>query len=237
MLAGYSALEGQTRDTAKAAQARKRLQAKVTVDYDDTPLREAVEDLNGQVEGLGLRIDSAGGVSANIKVTCKAEKKPLSEVLAMMFKKNGLGYVVISREGTAYDGTVLIKQGKERGFALGEEPGKEPARAKGDKAANGKSDAGDDKAAVKGKGKSAGKGRNAEKASDKAKDKPAESPEDAGDKAEGDAARKLNFAKILAGDGKVAKARERLKDIIAQYPKTRAAEEARELLKSKNLEQ
>ena len=233
VLVTLSSLEAQSKDTAKAAQARKRLQMKVTVDYEDTSLREAVEDLNGQIEGLGLRVDSAGGVSANIKITCKADKKALSEVLHLMFKKNGLGYVVVSKEGTAYDGTILIKQGKERGYPLGEEPAQEATRGKGDKvAAKGKAEADNGKPAAKDKAKSPSrKEKTADKGGDKTKAKPAEPPEDSADKAEEDAARKLKFARILADDGKVGKARERLNDLIAKYPKTKAADEARELLK------
>jgi hypothetical protein len=228
----FVALAEQGKDTAKATLARKRLQTKVTVDYDNTPLREVVEDLNGQVEGLGLRIDAAGGVSSNRPIAYKAEKKPLEEVLAGMFEKIGLGYVVVSKEGTAYDGTILIRQGKERGYPVGEEPASPAARGKGDKeAAKGKSDADDDKPAAKGKGKSSSKKRTSDKSSDKPRATPAEPQEDSADKAETDAAHKLKFAKILADDGKVVKARERLNDIIAKYPKTKAADEARELLK------
>jgi hypothetical protein len=41
----------------------------------------------------------------------------------------------------------------------------------------------------------------------------------------------LKFAKILASDGKVAKARERLDEILKRYPESDAAREAKELLK------
>jgi autotransporter-associated beta strand protein len=42
----------------------------------------------------------------------------LEEALDAMFKKNGLGYIVISKKNNAYDGSVQIKQGKERGSPL-----------------------------------------------------------------------------------------------------------------------
>jgi FimV-like protein len=45
------------------------------------------------------------------------------------------------------------------------------------------------------------------------------------------AATKLKFAKSLIDDGKKDKARERLQEIIKKYPKSNAAEEAKELLK------
>jgi TolA-binding protein len=45
------------------------------------------------------------------------------------------------------------------------------------------------------------------------------------------AATKLKFAKILASDGKTAKAKERLAEIIKKFPETEAAKEAKQLLK------
>jgi FimV-like protein len=42
---------------------------------------------------------------------------------------------------------------------------------------------------------------------------------------------KLKFAKSLIEDGKTDKARERLQEIVKKYPKSTAAEEAKELLK------
>ena len=210
-------------DSPKAAATRKKLQQKVTVDFDNTPLKEATDELADHVKDLAFRLDSAGGVSNNIKVTCKADKKPVTEVLDGMFKKNGLGYVVVSKEGDAYDGTILIKQGKERGYAAGEEPDKS--------AAKNKNNSDDDKTASKAKVKAKSKDKAAEK------DKPAkETPEDDATKAEEDANRKLKFAKTLADDGKTDKAKTRLEDIIAKYPKTKAAKEARELLKNLNKE-
>jgi len=201
-------------DTQKAAETRKKLQNKVTVDYQDTTLNEVVEDLKSQVQGLGIRLDTTGGVSRNMKITYKAKAKPLAEVLDGMFQKNGLGYVVASKDGDAYDGTIMIKQGKERGFPAGQEPAataeKTPAK---DKEKSG------DKAAAK------------EKAASKEKATAKEKPEEDADKTEHLAASKLKLAKQLADDGKVDKARQRYKDIIEQYPKTKAAEEARAFLK------
>lgn len=49
-------------------------------------------------------------------------------------------------------------------------------------------------------------------------------------KAETDAARKFKLARALADEGKLEKARERLQEIIQQYPTTKASEEARHLL-------
>jgi hypothetical protein len=35
-----------------------------------------------------------------------------------MFKKNGLGYVIISNKKDAYDGAILVKPSKDRGTIL-----------------------------------------------------------------------------------------------------------------------
>jgi hypothetical protein len=119
------AQEKPAKDTPKAAAARKKLKQKVSVDYKETRLAEVVDDLKQQVEGLGIRLDTKGGVSMNQTVTYKADDKPLDEVLDGMFKKNDLGYIIISKPKDAYDGTLLIKKGKERGYPQGQEPGKD----------------------------------------------------------------------------------------------------------------
>lgn len=104
------------KDTTKAAAARKLLKTKVTVEYKETRLGDVVDDLKEQIPKLGIRIDTKGGVSQNQTVTFKADDKPLDEVLDGMFKKNDLGYIIVSKQNDAYDGTLLIKKGKERGF-------------------------------------------------------------------------------------------------------------------------
>jgi hypothetical protein len=105
-------------DTPAAAATRKLLQTKVTVDYNGTSLRDVVDDLKEQVKGLKVIIDTKGGVSGNQTITLTAKDVTLADALDKMFAKNGLGYVVISQKGNAYDGLVQIKQGKERGFPL-----------------------------------------------------------------------------------------------------------------------
>jgi hypothetical protein len=109
------------KDTTKAAETRKLLKTKVKVDYKDTPLKEIIEDLQDQIKddtkkSLGVRVDTKNGVSQNTKFTYKADDKTLEEVFDEMFKKNDLGYIVISQRGNAYDGTLLIVKGKARGY-------------------------------------------------------------------------------------------------------------------------
>ena len=198
-------------DTTKAAQTRKKLETKIDVEYSDTSLSDVVADLKEKVQGLGIRLDVAGGVSRNLKITYKAKQKTLADVLDGMFQKNGYGYVVTSKEGDAYDGAILVKQGKERGYAVGEEPTKAVAKAKTD-----------------------GAGKTAKKTAAPPKTKNTETDDAGSANPEQQAALKLRLAKEVLKDGKKARAKERFEDIVAKFPDTKAAEEARQILKDLN---
>ncbi len=118
-LVELSAAQGN--DTPKAAATRQLLKTKVSVEYKDATLSDVIDDIKDQVKDktkkvLGVRVDNKGGVSNNTKFTYKADDKPLEEVLDEMFKKNELGYIVVSQQGSAYDGTVLIVKGSARGY-------------------------------------------------------------------------------------------------------------------------
>lgn len=117
-LAGLAA-DDKGDDTPKAAKARQILKQKISIDFKDTRLEDALDEIKEQVKGLVFRLDAKGGVSRNQTLTYKADNKSIEEILDGMFKKNGLGYVVISGRNNAYDGSILIKQGKERGYPLG----------------------------------------------------------------------------------------------------------------------
>jgi hypothetical protein len=111
----------EAKDTPKAASTRKLLKTRVSVDFKDTPLSDVIDDIKDQVKekskkALGVRLDNKGGVSNNTKFTYKADDKSLDLVLDEMFKKNDLGYIVVSQRGNAYDGTILIVKGKARGY-------------------------------------------------------------------------------------------------------------------------
>ncbi len=106
-------------DTPKAAAARKLLKTKVTVNFKETRLEDVIDEIKeDHVKGISIRLDTKGGVSRNQTITYKCADIPLEQALDEMFKKNGLGYVVISQKNNAYDGSILIKQGKERGYPL-----------------------------------------------------------------------------------------------------------------------
>jgi type II secretory pathway component GspD/PulD (secretin) len=109
-------------NTPKAAATRKLLKKKITVDFKDTRLEDALDEIKDQVKGLKIIIDSKGGVSRNQTLNYEAKDKSVEEVFAGMFAKNGLGYIVISKKNNAYDGLVQIRQGKERGYEKGKEP-------------------------------------------------------------------------------------------------------------------
>jgi hypothetical protein len=195
-------LAGDSKDTKNAAETRKRLKEKITIEFSETPLDEAMGELKGKIKGLGIHYDA--GVSRNVPMTFKGAGATLAEVLDGMFKNKGLGYVVISKEGNAYDGNLLIKQGPERGYYEGDEPAKDEAPK------------------AKGKEKSAKKG----------KPDPAPAPESDAEKQEADAARKVKFAKELIELGKKERAKERLTEVVDKYGSTKAAAEAREILKN-----
>ena len=105
------------KDSPKAAATRKLLKTKVSVDYKDTTLTDVIDDIKEQIKDktkktLSVLKDNKGGVSNNTKFTYKADDKPLEEVLDEMFKKNDMGYIVVTKG--AYDGALMIVKGKAR---------------------------------------------------------------------------------------------------------------------------
>lgn len=106
-------------DTPKAAATRKLLKTKITVNFKETRLEDVIEEIKeDHVKGISIRLDTRGGVSRNQTINYQGKDVTLEDALDQMFKKNGLGYVVISQKNNAYDGSILIKQGKERGYPL-----------------------------------------------------------------------------------------------------------------------
>ena len=105
-------------DTPAAAKTRKLLKEKITVDFKDLRLEDCLDEIKEQVKGLKIVLDTKGGVSRNQTINFAAKDKTVEEVLDGMFKKNGLGYLVISKKNNAYDGALQIKKGKERGYPI-----------------------------------------------------------------------------------------------------------------------
>jgi len=198
-------LSAAEKDTPAAANTRARkLAAKVAVEFQDQFLKECFAEISKQLEDAGagsLSVRYDVGVSMNQRLTFKAKDEALEKVLDGMLKKNGLGYVVVSKMGDRYDGWLLIKQGNERGYAAGDEP----------------------------KSKAAGKDSISTKSA-KAPSKSTSPPATDDEKTEKAAAGKLELARSLLKDGKTDRAKQRLQEIIQQHPKTKAADEARKEL-------
>jgi hypothetical protein len=194
-------------DTPAANTTRtKKLTAKITVEFKDTYLKEALDEISGQLkdQGLGtLNHKLATGVSGNQRVSFKGEKVTVADALEGILKAPALGYVVLSQSGDRYDGALLIRQGNERGT---------PADAA-------KTPTAKEKKELK---------------KDKPKEEPKDPPKSDDEKNEKAAASSLSLIKELIADGKKERAKERLEGLIKKYPGTKAAAEAEELLKKLN---
>lgn len=117
LVMGLTASAAPEDDTPEAAKTRKLLETKITATWKDVPLREVLEEIrDDHVKGVKFIVDTKGGVSQNQKISFSGKEVTLAEALDKMFAKNGLGYVVISKKGNAYNGLISIKQGKERGY-------------------------------------------------------------------------------------------------------------------------
>jgi hypothetical protein len=198
VLIGVTAVLAADKDTALAANTRaKKLTTKVTVDFKDEMLDECIKEISRQLDDQGAGSLSASydvGVSKNQKLTYAGKEQTVAEVLDGMFKKNSLGYCVVSKDKDRYDGWIKVTRGSERGWQTGQEP------------------------------------KGAAKAAPKTAPEPNDKPADDPDKAEKSAASKLEFAKALLKDGKTDRAKQRLQEIVTQYPTTKAAEEAKKEL-------
>jgi putative peptide zinc metalloprotease protein len=107
--------------SSSAVEAYRLLGKKVTIDAHDERLADVLQKLQGQVRGLTLWLDPAGGVSPDMPVSCRADKRPLKAVLEQLFDR-GLGYVIISDEASPHDGWVHVRAGRERGEPEGGRP-------------------------------------------------------------------------------------------------------------------
>src|SRR5579859_4287152 len=104
------------KDSAKAAKTREMLKKKVTLDFKNEFLKDIIDEIQDQVKGVKIKVDTKGGVSANKRMTIKVKDVTLEEALDKMLGKEDLGYYVISDSKNAYDGSIFIKMGKERGY-------------------------------------------------------------------------------------------------------------------------
>jgi hypothetical protein len=127
------AADEKPKDTEKAAATRKALDSKVTVDWKEEKLQDALDELGKKIKDASgtevkVGIDSkVSGATRNAKVTFASKDKPVKELLEAFCKANGYGYIVVSGTYTAgkkppaypakeWDGALLITKGDERGY-------------------------------------------------------------------------------------------------------------------------
>jgi hypothetical protein len=116
--AGVSAQE-----TPAAKATRKKLAQKISVDFTETRMKDAMNEIKSEFDNrLGIWLDNVGGVSNNSKVTFKADDQPLEKILNDFCKKYELGWFVFSKQGDRYDGWIKIRKSNERGYEKGKEP-------------------------------------------------------------------------------------------------------------------
>jgi type II secretory pathway component GspD/PulD (secretin) len=117
-------------DTPEAAATRKKLQTKVTLKFKEQSLVDCLDEIK-EAAGITFKLDT--GVSRNQKLSIDVKETTVADVLDKLFEKNGLGYIVVSGKKDAYNGSVLIKMGKERGSPIKDEPAKDKDKDKKDK--------------------------------------------------------------------------------------------------------
>jgi hypothetical protein len=118
------AVQARAEDTAKAAKTRELLKTKIAAEWKEMPLKEVLLEIKEQVKGLNFR-PLGTGVSGNRKVTLNAKEITVEEALAKILAAEGWGYYIISNTGDAYDGSVQIRVGEERGYEKDKAPKKD----------------------------------------------------------------------------------------------------------------
>ena len=210
------------KDTPAAAHTRtKKLKGKVTVDFKNEFLKEALKEIAGQLEDQKLGTISyhyAQGVSQNTRITFAGKAITAEEAFEGVLKQLDLGYIIISKDKDRYDGWVEIVKGPNRGYPDG--VGTMVAKADPKKPEPKKPEM-----------KEPAKPEEPKKVEDEPK-KPAE-PKPAEPVTEEDekmAQAKVDLAKKLTEEGKKDRAKVQLKFVIKKYEGTKAAIEAKELL-------
>jgi hypothetical protein len=123
----WSAGSAAAQETPAAKATRKKLDMKISVEFKDTRLKDAFDDIKREFDNrLGVKIDNPSGVSNNSKVTYKADEQTLKKILDELCTKYEMGWFVLSKPGDRYDGFIVIKKGTERGYEKGKEPKDEP---------------------------------------------------------------------------------------------------------------
>ncbi len=117
-------------DTPAAKATRKKLKEKITIEFKELPMREAMGEIKREFNNrLGIKIDNVSGISNNSKISYTAKEQTLEKILNDLSDKYEFGYIVLSKNGDRYDGWIIVRKSKdkERGY----EAGKEPKKTKG----------------------------------------------------------------------------------------------------------
>jgi hypothetical protein len=104
--------------TPAAKKTRELLKSKVNCDYNDTPTRDVLDDLEDQVKGLKIKTKRGDlNIKLNHSFTYSAKNITVADALDKLLGPLNWGYIVISQKGNAYDGIVEIRgESKERGY-------------------------------------------------------------------------------------------------------------------------
>lgn len=201
------------KDTTAAAYTRtKKLKGKVTLDVKNDFLKAVFEEITSQLQDqkLGqLAVHNGVGVSLNTRVTYACKDATVEEALDGLLKQLDLGYHVVSKEKDRYDGWIELNKGTHRGYPPGvtapkTDPKTEPTKP-------------DPKIEPKVEPK---------KPDPKVEPKTPVSD----DPDEKQARSRLDLAKECIEMGKKEDAARLLKYVVKNFPKTKAAEEAKELM-------
>ena len=191
------------KDTPSAAQSRKKLKGKVTVEFKNTMLDEALSEISGQIEDqkLGpISKDYGVGVSKNSRITYSGKDVTVEEALDGILKQLDLGYHVVSKDKDRYDGWLHVEKGTHRGYPAGVTAPKTDPKAEP---------------------------KVEPKPEPKVEPKP---PVPSDDPDEKQARLRLDLAKECVEMGKKDDAGRLLKYVVKNFPQTKAAAEAKELM-------
>ena len=214
-LSSFLIAEDRPKDSALADKTRTvLLKTKITVEFENKPLKECMSEISGELEGMKLgRLASypSTGVSMNTRYTYKAKDKPIEDILNEMLKTNDLGYIITSKQGDRYDGWLKLTKGNERGYELSADDTK------------GKDDTKKKDSAKK------DKTEKMEKDEPKKKDTAKKDDTKKADTSEKDAATLLEAAETLTKAGKTKQAKDKLDELMKKYPDSKAAEQAKKM--------
>jgi hypothetical protein len=122
------------KESAADVTRSKLLKTKVSGSFQDVRLGDILKEFADQVDMKGeqpVMWAYGKGFPYTQKVSFNCTDKPLDVVLDLLLKKagDGLGYVVVSKEGDKYDGWVRLTTSGERGVEKGAPTAQEEAAA------------------------------------------------------------------------------------------------------------